>query len=75
MPARLRDIARVCVNYFGLEVEKPSSGSHWKLKSAKCTYPVPAHNAEKTEIADKYIKGLCRAHEIDYAEMKRRLEE
>lgn len=65
MPARLRDIARACA-YFDLIVERPSSGSHWKVKGDGArTYPVPASNGEKSEISDKYIKALCRNFGID----------
>ena len=73
MPARLRDLARICV-HFAVEIEKPGSGSHWKSRSAGgAMYPIPAHNGDRTEISDKYIRGLCRAHGIDYDEMKRLL--
>ena len=68
MPARLRDIIRVCAR-LGIQVEKPSSGSHWKTRSETGgMYPIPASNGERTEISDKYIRGMCRAHGIDYEE-------
>ncbi len=64
---------RVCAKR-GIEIEKPSSGSHWKAKRpGSGTYPVPASNGERTEIDDKYIRGLCRHFGIEFDEMKRRL--
>jgi len=61
----------------GLEVFKPSSGgSHWKVvrpgKSGK-TFPIPAHNGEKTEISDSYIKAVCRCFEIDLEDLRKNL--
>jgi hypothetical protein len=73
MPARLREIMRVCAT-FGIEVQKPGGGSHWKARrDGSGTYPMPAPNGERTEIPDKYIRGLCRHFDIDYSEMKRLL--
>jgi hypothetical protein len=72
MPARLREIIRIC-DRFGISVG-PGKGSHWKAKRAGCRpYPIPAHNGERSEIADEYIRGLCRAFGVDYDEMKRLL--
>lgn len=46
---------------YGITFSRPSSGSHWKAKKdGYRTYPVPAHNGERTEISDQYIRGLCR---------------
>ncbi|MGH7605236.1 MAG: hypothetical protein ACRENK_14735 [Gemmatimonadaceae bacterium] len=75
MPARLRDIARICAT-LGIRIEKPNSGSHWKAKrEGEGTYPIPAANGERTEISDKYIRGLCRHFNISYDEMMRLLRE
>jgi predicted RNA binding protein YcfA (HicA-like mRNA interferase family) len=73
MPARLRDIARA-LGKLGSRLEKPKTGSHWKaFAPGGQMYTLPAHNGEKTEIGDKYIKGLCRALGIDEAELRKLL--
>jgi hypothetical protein len=73
MPARLRDLMAVCAR-LGIEVKKPNRGSHWKAtKTGFRVYPIPAHNAERTEITDEYIRTLCRHFGLDYKEMKRLL--
>ncbi|RME20442.1 MAG: hypothetical protein D6798_20475 [Deltaproteobacteria bacterium] len=60
MPYRLRKLVKVLDEY-GIEVERPRSGSHWKLRAkGRRAYVVPAHNGWKTEITDEYIQGLCR---------------
>lgn len=72
MPARLSRIASVLRSY-GVAVEKPSGSSHWKASRDGFVYTIPAHNGEKTEIADIYIRGCCRAFEIDFKEFKGKL--
>ncbi len=38
---------------FGIAVEKPKGGSHWKaVGPGGVTYPIPAHNGQKPEVAD-----------------------
>lgn len=60
MPARLSALAKVLAE-MGVTLEKPPSGSHWKLRRPGTRgYTVPAHNAMKTEITDEYINGCCR---------------
>lgn len=52
---------------FGLSIERPSSGSHWKwTRQGSRPYPVPAGNGLKTEIADVYVKGMCRHFSIEH---------
>jgi len=59
---------------YGIEVLRPSRGSHWLAKKPGFrTYPIPAHNAERTEVSDVYIRGLCRNFGIDAAEFRERL--
>lgn len=70
MPARLRDLKRA-LERFGCIVEQPSSGSHWKAILDGKTYPIPAHNGLKEEIADHYIRGVCRAFGFDEAKLRR----
>jgi hypothetical protein len=74
MPARVREIIAVCAA-FGILVEKPKGGgSHWKAKRDGCrTFPIPASNAERTEIDDKYIRALCRNFDLSYEDVKTRL--
>lgn len=74
MAPRLRRVKAVAEG-FGIEVSKPQGGgSHWKAKKPGFrTYPVPAHNGEKTEIGDQYIRGLCRNFDLDPDEFKKRL--
>lgn len=60
MPARLRDII-AHVARFEVEVEKPSSGSHYKFKKAGFrTYPIASHNGERGEIDDVYVRKICK---------------
>jgi hypothetical protein len=74
VPARLFALARVLAQ-FGVDVRPPTGGgSHWRAGRADGrSYRIPAHNGERTEINDKYIRGLCREFGIDYAELKKRL--
>lgn len=63
-PRRLSDVAHVAAKYESFL--KEGQGKHpWHFdKLGKRTYPVPAHNGRRTEITWKYIRGLCRAHDI-----------
>jgi predicted RNA binding protein YcfA (HicA-like mRNA interferase family) len=73
MPARLRDIIGA-LKHFGVEVEEPSSGSHFKAKrDGSRVYTIPAHNGRKTEISDIYIRALCAHFGIDLAEFEKLL--
>lgn len=68
MPARLSKLKKAVSGQ--LDLEKPSSGSHWKFTDGSSKYTVPAHNGLKTEITDLYIKKLCAHFGLDYAEIK-----
>lgn len=73
MAARLSRLISAAA-HFGVTISKPGKGSHWKATKPGCRpYPVPAHNGEKTEIADKYIRGLCRAFEIELVDFEEKL--
>lgn len=73
MPARLRDLARV-VEALGGNVDKPNKGSHWKAYNAKGElFPLASHNGPRTEIDDRYIRGLARHLGITFDELMRRL--
>jgi hypothetical protein len=72
MPARLRDVARVLRTY-GIDVREPTSGSHWKATNGATSYPLPAHDGLKEELSDVYLRKLCRAFGLDYAEFRAKL--
>lgn len=72
MPARLRDLKRALAAK-GVELEQPSSGSHWHFVRGTTAYPVPAHNGLKSEIGNEYIRGLCHAFAINFRELKKEL--
>jgi predicted RNA binding protein YcfA (HicA-like mRNA interferase family) len=73
MPARLSDIIATLKSY-GIRVEKPNKGSHWKARNADGkVYTIPAHNGERAEISDVYINGVCRAFGIDPKDFKKKL--
>ena len=70
MPARLCDIARAAKT-LGIAISKPNGGSHWKAtRPGFRPYPLPAHNGDRTELDDKYIRGLCRAMQVDEGELR-----
>jgi hypothetical protein len=60
---------------YGVVVETATGGSsHYKAKRAGArTYPLAAHNGEKTELDDKYLKKLCANFGIDYEDFKTKL--
>lgn len=72
MPARARDIARA-LKQFGVELIEPGSGSHWKAVRGSVVYTIPCHNGPKTEVSDVYIRGVCRAFELDYNAFRKHL--
>jgi hypothetical protein len=72
MPARLFDLKRA-LESMGVEVQAPNRGSHWRAVRGGKTYPIPAHNGERTEISDVYIRAVCRCYNLDRDELLRRL--
>jgi len=73
LPASFSDIKRAAQE-FGIAAEKPTRGSHWKLRDVTGkAYPLPCPNGERSELSDVYIKGLCRAFGLDLDDFKRRL--
>jgi hypothetical protein len=73
MPARLRDLVRV-LESLGITVEEPKKGSHFMLRrEGSRPYPLSGHNGLKSEITDKYIKGLCAHFGLDLEAFKRSL--
>lgn len=67
MPARLRDIAREAAA-FGVTIDEKGGKHNYKARRpGRRAYPIPAHNGWKTEVTDKYIRGMCRNLGIDEA--------
>ena len=65
MPMRLSELLERLKPH-GVTCEKPSSGSHWKLrKPGYRVYTVPAHNGLREELPDRYLRAACRALGID----------
>lgn len=73
MPARLKRIIAAAAAY-GVTFDPPSGSSHWKGKKPGFrSYTIPAHNGERTEIGDQYIRGFCRNFGIDRREFESKL--
>ena len=73
MPARLKKIRRSAKKY-DIEIEEPSSGSHWKCRrDGSRVYTIPASNGLKTEIGDEYIVAFCKHFGVDVATFKKAL--
>lgn len=72
MPARFADPIRA-IRRLGVEVQRPSSGSHYKLVLQGKICPLSAHNGERSEISDRYIRIVCRSLGIDETELRRLL--
>lgn len=64
---RLRDIVRALGEHNVVVEPATGGGSHFKAKRPGArTYVIPAHNGDKTELDDKYVKALCKNFEIDF---------
>jgi arsenate reductase-like glutaredoxin family protein len=73
MPARLGKLA-AWLERHGVTIEKPGAGSHWKARFQDGSmYPIPAHNALRTEISDKYLKAIAKLMGTTLAELLREL--
>jgi hypothetical protein len=73
MPARLRDIISA-LKALGITVDEPKKGSHFMVRREGARpYPLSAHNGTKSEITDKYIRGLCTHFGLDFEAFKRSL--
>lgn len=63
MPMRLRDLEHWLKQH---EITVTPGGKHFHArKEGFGMYPIPAHNGAKTEIPNKYLKGLCKHFGID----------
>ncbi len=74
MPARYSRL-RAALAKLGVRVsERSGKGSHVVVDDGKGhTYPLPLHRGARTELSDVYVRGLCRALEIDYEELRKLL--
>jgi hypothetical protein len=72
VPARLRDLKRV-LEGFGVVIKTASGTSHYMAYRGGTSYPIPAHNGLKTEIADVYIRGICRVFSLDEKAVRKKL--
>ena len=74
MPARYKRLVKA-LRKLGITVkQRPGKGSHAILDDGKGhTYTLPLHHGERTELSDVYLRGLCRAFEIEDFEAFRRL--
>jgi len=71
--ARLRDLIKALAAC-GIAVTPPANGSHWKAKKPGArTFVIPAHNGDRTQVDDNYIRALCRNFGLDVDEFKRKL--
>lgn len=63
-PVRLADLKRALLEH-GVELHKPTSGSHWKFKKPGFgTVPVPARG-ERDMVPPEYVKNLCENFGLD----------
>jgi hypothetical protein len=74
VPARYVRL-RAALAKLGVRVsERSGKGSHVVVDDGKGhSYPLPLHHGAKTELSDVYVRGLCRALEIDYEELRKHL--
>jgi len=74
VPARFRRII-AAAEHFGISFSPPTGGgAHWKAtKAGFRSYPIPAHNGDRTQIGDQYIRGFCRNFGIDLSEFRSKL--
>lgn len=68
MPERLGKLAKR-LKKFGVILESPTSGSHFKFVKGPKKYPISAHNGLKSEISDVYVRGVCRCFDIDPSDL------
>lgn len=71
MPAKFRTLVAALIQW-GATVDKPSKGSHRKVRYGDRVYVIPAH-AMGSEVPDVYIRGVCKAFGFDYAEFRKSL--
>jgi len=74
VPARYAKL-RAALAKLGVRVsERSGKGSHVVVDDGKGhSYPLPLHHGTKTELSEVYIRGLCRALDLDYEELRKNL--
>jgi hypothetical protein len=74
VPARYAKL-RAALAKLGVRVsERSGKGSHVVVDDGKGhSYPLPLHHGTKTELSDVYVRGLCRALDLDYEELRKNL--
>jgi hypothetical protein len=75
MPAKFWAIRRALRQYQDLKLEeRAGKGSHMIVRDGRGrTYVLSLHRGEHTELSDVYVRGLCRAFDLNYEEFKRKL--
>lgn len=73
MPPRFRDIKRALQKMGATVSPSPGGSSHWHVEKDGKMYPIPAAHGDKTEIAENYLRGVCRALALDEAELRKLL--
>lgn len=71
MPYELRKVERALKQY-GVELEKPKRGSHWRARCRGRAFTLPAHRRTK-QIYNHYVRSMCRFFDIDAEEFIRKL--
>ena len=74
MPVRYPRL-RSALKKLGVRIfERAGKGSHVVVDDGKGhVYPLPLHHGTRMELSDVYVRGLCRALEIDYDDLRRLL--
>jgi hypothetical protein len=74
VPARYAKL-RAALAKLGVRVsERSGKGSHVVVDDGKGhSYPLPLHHGTKTELSEVYVRGLCRALDLDYEELRKNL--
>ncbi|GMV44040.1 MAG: hypothetical protein AMXMBFR64_57560 [Myxococcales bacterium] len=64
MPYRLRDVKRH-LEARGVAVVEAGGRHPYRAERDGKVYPIPAHNGLKSELADVFIRGVCRCFGLD----------
>lgn len=67
MPARFKNVVRALRRLEIDILQRQGGGSHCIVSDSKGhVYTLPLGNGYKTELSDHYLRGLCRAFEVDF---------
>lgn len=59
---------------YAVKATTPKRGSHWKLKRPGFRpYTIPSKKGAKSEVSQTYLRAMCRALDIDEAELLAKL--